>query len=278
MAMFLFLVYWASDGLLRPPRLAAADVATWLLDLVSGQPLGHALIHAGIGWVTYMALEPFVRRLWPTVMVSWARLLDGRIRDPRIGSDILIGGLLGALLSSLTPVTALVQEAFGLPLARPLGSQGYDVLALDGVRWVVSGLLTTAGGAVFFAVSLVLLPLFLRAVVRKTWIAALGAIVLYGLLPLASSEYPLEQWFGVAAAVINTALLLIVLLRFGFVATLVALFVRSLSEQMPLSLSFGEWTARNGLLVFAVLVGLMAYGCRVALAGRPVFGSLAREG
>ena len=42
--------------------------------LVIGRALGHALLHAGQMWLFYVALEPHVRRLWPRMLVSWARL------------------------------------------------------------------------------------------------------------------------------------------------------------------------------------------------------------
>ena len=54
-----------------------------------------ALLVACTVWVLYVALEPHARRLWPTSMFGWARLLDGRLKDPLIGRDVLIGGLFG---------------------------------------------------------------------------------------------------------------------------------------------------------------------------------------
>ena len=44
-------------------------------------------------WLYYVALEPFVRRLWPDVLISWSRLLSGRLQDPLVGRDLLIGCL-----------------------------------------------------------------------------------------------------------------------------------------------------------------------------------------
>jgi hypothetical protein len=44
-------------------------------------------------WVAYMALEPFLRRHWPSTMISWSRLLAGRLRDRLVGRDLLIGVL-----------------------------------------------------------------------------------------------------------------------------------------------------------------------------------------
>jgi fructuronate reductase len=33
----------------------------------------------------YVALEPFVRRMWPDALISWSRAIMGRLRDPLVG-------------------------------------------------------------------------------------------------------------------------------------------------------------------------------------------------
>jgi hypothetical protein len=63
-------------------------------DVVFGG-LYRAAFSAGLVWLFYIALEPYWRRLWPSTMVSWVRLLKGRFRDPRVGRDILLGSVLG---------------------------------------------------------------------------------------------------------------------------------------------------------------------------------------
>ena len=42
-------------------------------------------------WVYYMAVEPFVRRVWPHILITSSRALDGRLLDPLIGRDLMIG-------------------------------------------------------------------------------------------------------------------------------------------------------------------------------------------
>jgi uncharacterized membrane protein len=42
---------------------------------------GQALTFAGLLWLIYIALEPFVRRRWPHMLVSWTRLLSGAFGD-----------------------------------------------------------------------------------------------------------------------------------------------------------------------------------------------------
>jgi hypothetical protein len=38
-----------------------------------------------------LALEPVVRRRWPGRITAWNRPLDGRLGDPMVGRDLLIG-------------------------------------------------------------------------------------------------------------------------------------------------------------------------------------------
>ncbi|HZH35153.1 MAG TPA: serine/threonine-protein kinase, partial [Pyrinomonadaceae bacterium] len=53
------------------------------------------LFFAAFTWIFYIALEPFVRRRWSELLVSWSRLMAGDFRDPLVGRDVLVGGLLG---------------------------------------------------------------------------------------------------------------------------------------------------------------------------------------
>ena len=48
-------------------------------------------------------------------MVGWNRLLAGRWRDPLIGRDLLLGGLLGVSTTLLFQVQTLLPDWMGLP-------------------------------------------------------------------------------------------------------------------------------------------------------------------
>jgi hypothetical protein len=39
----------------------------------------------------YLALEPYIRRTWPELLVSWARILSGEFTDPLVGRDLIFG-------------------------------------------------------------------------------------------------------------------------------------------------------------------------------------------
>jgi len=59
--------------------------------------IASGLLVAGLAWMIYMAVEPWIRRRWPQAMISWSRLISGQIRDPLLGRDILFGVAFGAL-------------------------------------------------------------------------------------------------------------------------------------------------------------------------------------
>ena len=53
--------------------------------------VGWSLFLAGAVWMVYVAVEPYVRKYWPGVLIGWSRLLAGRWQDPLVGRDILVG-------------------------------------------------------------------------------------------------------------------------------------------------------------------------------------------
>jgi hypothetical protein len=56
-----------------------------------GGPLWAALGDALVLALSYLALEPWARRQWPQAMVTWSRVLEGRLRDAAVWRDVLLG-------------------------------------------------------------------------------------------------------------------------------------------------------------------------------------------
>ena len=65
--------------------------------------------------LAYVAIEPFLRRTWPEVLTSWARLVSGAVRDPLLGRDMLAGGLLGAIDALLVHLRHSAAVWFHIP-------------------------------------------------------------------------------------------------------------------------------------------------------------------
>ena len=75
--------------------------------------IARVILTATIAWLCYFAVEPYVRKFWPQIMITWSRVLRGKFRDPLLGRDILIGGTCGILL--------LARAASGQSAARLAG-------------------------------------------------------------------------------------------------------------------------------------------------------------
>ena len=62
-----------------------------------GLLMGRGLLLGMMVYAIYMALEPDVRRRSPETLIAWSRVLAGRLKDPLVGRDLLLGILLGVV-------------------------------------------------------------------------------------------------------------------------------------------------------------------------------------
>jgi serine/threonine-protein kinase len=236
-----------------------------LVDFFWGAPAGHALIHGAAMAVAYLAIEPYIRRLWPSVLVTWARLVAGRWRDPIVGRDALIGTMAGLGLGWLIFLGAFLSSRMGLsdkPLELPafvfpqlVSAQGVLAAVADNV---VTGFLYTT---VQFTILVVL-----RFVLRRNAPAIGGLILVFVLI---STEFGQRTWWltGLVALVAMIGIVL-VMLRFGFVASLFTWFTAGMVSTMPWTTDFGGWFAPQVMLGWVVLLAILGYGFVTAVGGR----------
>jgi serine/threonine-protein kinase len=274
MALFVFAVNMFEAVFNTPLREIGLQAALW--DLVAGRAMGHSLTHAVEMWLAYVALEPYVRRLWPRMLVSWARLISGRGRDPLVGRDILVGSVAGAGMAAA--LMAAVAALTALGLARlPTNLSGGMLTSLTGVGGTGYNL-SYAGSVCILTVLGTLVQLFLlRLVLKSTSRAAVaGALLMGGMGVLGMA--PIDGWpLALAVNGINTVALLYVLLRFGLLPAFAAAFVSQVMGSTVATLDFSAWYANRALLPAAVFIALLTWGVSTAMAGKTVFGDLLKD-
>jgi len=227
---------------------------------------GRSLVSAGICWLVYVALEPYVRQRWPTILISWNRLLVGRFRDPVIGRDILIGGLFGILGTLLTTVLYFAPGWFGDPPPQPVAVSSLSFL---GLRYQLAQLLEILTTAVLEPMGLLLLLLLLLVVVRRRRPAVVVLCVLLAgvttlvTLPPGGNLYLHAAFHGMVAAA-----LVFLLMRFGLLAVMVAVFYMLLLRDYPITADWQAWYVEASLFAMLVAGGLALYGFFTSLAGR----------
>ena len=232
-------------------RLAVLVTSGALLNILLGahyntfQNLNRALfvwlsvsVFVGVLFGTmYLALEPHVRRRWPEMLVGWTRLFSGRIQDPLVGRHCLYG-IAGALVIALLGSISGVAEK-NFRLNPGLG----DLQALTGVRFQVASLVSVFANSVGNATyTLFLLP-GLRLLVRNQWLAIACVSAIFAGLGAVNSPLP---WFSFGIGFLLNGLLLVFLVRYGYLATVVVLSGYFLLSSFPPDLNWGNWYASSG--------------------------------
>ena len=246
------------------------------VDLLFGA-LYVAFFHFGLVWILYIAVEPYARRLWPRMMISWMRLLDGLFRDPLVGRDVLMGCIMAAMFAFLVSLSAVVPVWLGHGPPRPDWGLAVEkeLAPLGGIAHSVSTLFLvhsdTLKTALFFSVALLLL----RFLLRRKWLAV-GAFWLLWVLVFQSQGGIVLVDLLLTSAL--AALFLFFLFRFGWLSIAVGLFVNDVLLACPLTFDPTAWYAGNTLFALVVVFGLAIYGFKVSLGDRPAFEDLLAEG
>ena len=248
----LLLAGWAIEA---HHLLASDEIALWF------KAISLALFNGALAWVVYVALEPFIRRRWPHILISWNRLLAGQFRDPLVGRDVLVGLILGATIGLMGALDNALPGWMGKPSPTP----GYSsIIYLNGLRLFVGDLLGLLPGEFMQALFLFFLFFLLRLVLRKEWLAGLGFLVIFSVKNGLSGDYPLIQ--AVMTAVTCVALLL-TLTRFGLAALTAGLFSGTVLENAPLTVRLGAWYGGPTWICLVVLLALGIYAFRISLGG-----------
>jgi serine/threonine-protein kinase len=263
LAAFIFLVTVAR-GLCAAHHLAGMfEEWNLLVRLIAA-----ALFNGAQAWLLYIAIEPFVRRHWPDRIVGWTRLLGGRMSDPLVGRDLLVGVAFGSLMFLLDRGQFALPAWLGRPAAMP---DIWEIDALGGLRaWVAPAGEAIIGGIEQALVILVILVMA-RILFRRPLIAAL---VVGGVAWAVTALGAWERMGGalaLAPGALLAALLVSVALRHGLLALCAGLVTDNLLGGFGLSSDWGAWYARPGVLALLLVVGLTVFAARAALAGRSLF-------
>jgi serine/threonine-protein kinase len=222
-----------------------------------------AIFFAVFFWVLYMAFEPQVRRRYPEALISWSRLLGGRVRDPLIGAHVLIGialGLCGLCISDAfltVPILTAAAES-GTRAALPW-STGIIV-----GFWCFHAVRAVGSMGYMFMLNLI------SGVIRRKWAAA-SIFVLMSTLAL--TPYASGPWLAIARSVVFFAMIAFALTKFGVLAAGAAIFAQLTFLDFPLTTNWSAWYAQTGFIAIAIIIALALYGFVTALAGRPLWPS-----
>jgi Protein kinase domain len=207
-------------------------------------------------WTIYLALEPYVRRHWPQVLVSWTNVLSGHLRDPIVGRDVLVG-------VALAVVWVLLLRGVDLATSRSLASFPGAMELLTGVRSTLGLLLQGVPYAIRNVLFYFFLLFVLRVLLRSQWAAAAAFTAMFAVLgALGSSDQPVSNallailYFGIGAVAV---------LRWGLLTYTVGVFLSDLLLKLPATLDTSAWYFGNMLLIVGIAVGFAFWGAYTAV-------------
>ncbi|HEY7475181.1 MAG TPA: serine/threonine-protein kinase [Vicinamibacterales bacterium] len=239
---------------------------------------GEMLFWSGVLFVVYLALEPYVRRTWPAVLITWSRLTTGRLRDPLVGRDLIVGTIAGLVLALLEPMGTLLPPALGYPAPAPYPTFFAPLL---GVRSIVASVTNAPFNALLNGmITMLMLSLIrqgiralaavtpgpLSRVIGSNVTVGLVTIVLFVMVIKRNSLNPIYPWLDVGATALLVACLLVVALRFGLFALIVAFLVLNLAGDAPLTLDSTRIYAGPAWFYMALIASLGIVGAWMARA------------
>ena len=226
--------------------------------------LSSAMFYAFYFGLVYLAFEPYIRRFWPTLLISWNRITTGRFRDPSVGRDLLMGAALGVwfwpvleYLTVLAPAWLGPVQPFWRTLPETLMG-GRHLLAVS------SFCLSAVGVSLVYLLTLVLL----RILLRKWWLWAPVFIIQGALFFIMADYMSTARWVGVVAMM--TALLLLIT-RLGLLAAIAFFYVSYLLHDFPLTADLNSWYWGSSLFALGIVAAIGVYGFYLSTTGRSLF-------
>jgi serine/threonine-protein kinase len=218
-----------------------------------------AVFAAAVAWTLYVALEPYVRRRWPQILIGWSALLTGRIREAVVGRDVLIGVALG---TGLVAIDAIVSSLFGgwgegpeLPSTEPV----------LGLRGALAHIVAQAPSDVRNALLFLFVIYLLRALTRNQWIACGLFALLFGSLSL---NQPLV---GIIEGYVISVLLAVAMVRWGVLASATLMCFANTLGNAPFTSHSSAWFWPGLALSVAVPLIAAIWAFRVATSGHKLW-------
>jgi len=241
-----------------------ADPNTEMDRFFNGQPLWAA----GLLAVLYLAVEPYVRRFWPTTVVSWSRLMARQWRDPLVGRDILFGVALGLLLHALGIVADAITVRIGYVVPPHLPTLDN----LLGPQYVIALLGNQVFNAILNAIFLVFGMVILKILLRREWAAVAVAIALFTFTSFRGFGNDGSFAVNLTSAILFITIIVLTIQRLGLLAVIVLFLANSFIDKAATTVDTSRWFFGEALLPVLVIAALGVWSFYVARGGEPLFG------
>jgi hypothetical protein len=260
--------------------LFATQVAAWALSahhyttlsIENGRldlALALALFGAAQLWLYYLALEPYVRRFWPELLMGWTRLLSGHVRDPIVGRDILAGVVGGVLFPLIIATHDLLPRWLGWP---PLSPTLSSVQVLHGARYALASVLVVVRASLLNALQGIFGVVLIKILFRRTWLVIVVTCVVFFPIAINGTFSGDMLSLDVPFTILGIAVFLAVLLRFGLLSLSVTFLVFLTLTNFPLTTDLSKAYAGTSVWLMAATAALAMFGFYASRGTEALFG------
>ena len=227
--------------------------------------IGDALFAGAVMWLTYLGLEPYIRRFSPDSLLGWTRLLAGHWRDPRVAVDVLIGISAGLGMTVLFAVHNVLPPLAGYPEPMPIIS---GVQFLLGTRQVLASLISDLSEGLrqgmLGVIGVIGFELAFRKLRFGTALAAAAAIVCFTPVVVSGmfSEGTPRLDLVIAAGIL--VIFVLTIQRAGLLAAIAALFTHFVLLGAPLTTDLASWRAPIGYWYSGTILVIGLGACYLA--------------
>lgn len=216
--------------------------------------LASALAEAAIVAIFYLALERHVRRLWPRTLGCWSRVLNGTIRDPFVGRDVLVGCFVGCLWAIFIFLDRRLPPMLGWE-ARAQLRVDQSLNHLLGARPALAEAIESVRSGIYQGLALLCVLVLATWLTRqRKWLALIISWFVCSLMYAPAATHPVTAWTIYAFGCVAVAVYL--LQHWGLISLLSALLVVELLGVFPITMDMSSWYAGYGLFGIAMALGL----------------------
>jgi tRNA A-37 threonylcarbamoyl transferase component Bud32 len=229
--------------------------------------VGRSLFDAGLLWVTYLGLEPYVRRYSPDSILGWTRLLAGHWRDPRVGVDLIVGVSAGLGMTVLFALHNLLPPMAGYPEPMPIISHPQTLIGLRHVFASIATTVTSAiGSGMLGVMGVVGFVLLFRRVPYRLGLplAVLAATICFTPVALSGMFNPGTPRLDLAIGAAIILIFVATIVRGGLLAAISALFTHFILLRAPVTTDLSSWRAPFGLWCVGTVLVLGFGACYIA--------------
>jgi hypothetical protein len=216
-----------------------------------------ATFFATLVWTVYLALEPFVRRYWPQTLISWTRVLSGRIQDGAVGRDVLVGSAVACLWRIMFDIHRVYWAKNSMP---NMHSEDLMISARGAAREVLENVPHAVRDTLVFFFAIFLL----RILLRREWLGALAFTLLFVGVAISSGESGADLFF----TFVVYGSFALVTMRFGLLALAALILVNGTIGDMPASFDTSAWYYPYFATMLLGSAALILWAFRQSTAGR----------